>query len=78
MDATEDKVLGLGLGRIPRQLERIPPKIGQGQHLVPLVVVAQDHQPLTEGRFQLCRPRGEIRGLATSPTDLHADVERRG
>jgi hypothetical protein len=51
MDAAEDDVLGLGPGGLARQLEGIAGVVGMPEHLFTLVVVAKDHQALTQGRL---------------------------
>ena len=55
MHATEDDVLGTGSrGRIPSKLERVTSHIGEGDHLVPLIVVTQYEHSVAEGILGGC------------------------
>ena len=56
VDAAEDDELGVPGGRGQAgQPERVAPGVGPAHHLVPLVVVAEDHQ--TGSRASPWRPR---------------------
>ena len=49
MDAAEDDVLGVALlGRPPCQLERIAGVVGELDHLVTLIVMAEDQEALAD------------------------------
>jgi hypothetical protein len=39
-------------GRLLRQLQRIAPVVGELDHFVPLIMVAQDHHPAVEFPFR--------------------------
>ena len=51
MHAAEHDVVGLGpLGDLAGQAERVAGIVGELDHLVALVVMAEDHQPIAERR----------------------------
>ena len=50
--AAEDDVGGGAVGREPGQLEAVAPGVGPFHDLVPLVVVAEDQQPVAELRLR--------------------------
>ena len=59
MDATEHYILGLPVrGRVLGQLQRVAPEISVLDDLVPLIVVAQDDEPLPYLRS--CRPDARV------------------
>ncbi len=51
VDPAEHHELGLARRREAGQPERVAPSVGPAHHLVPLVVVAEDHQARPEGRL---------------------------
>ena len=60
--AAEDDELGVvAVGGDPREPEGVSPGIGPAHHLVPLVVVPEDEQPVPEGRPWRRRSTGPAR-----------------
>ena len=72
--AAEHDELGVGmLADLPRELERVAGVVGELDHLVALVVMAEDHEPAAERRlgggdparpFPRRRGRGSARAAA--------------
>ncbi|OQB01621.1 MAG: hypothetical protein BWY25_01033 [Chloroflexi bacterium ADurb.Bin222] len=74
--AAEDDVLRVSFGAIAGELERIPAKIGELNHLVALIVMSQNDEAVAQSRFSapgafLPRKGGGGDGIE----DLHAQVE---
>jgi hypothetical protein len=62
MHAAEHDVVGLGAGgRVAGQLERVAGDVGELDHLVTLVVVAQHEHPIAQRRLRRPRPSDQIR-----------------
>ena len=62
MHAAEHDELGLRPGRrLAGQLEGVPGHVGELDDLVPLVVVAEDEQPVAEGRLGPGGPGDQVR-----------------
>ena len=77
VNAAEDDVFGVSLGCAPRKLQRIAPIVGKGDDVVPLVVVAQDDQPVAQRGFGCVDARrGIVHGGLIDRANLHAQVQR--
>ena len=82
--AAEDDVVGLGpVGGVARQLERVTGHVRELDDLVPLVVVAEDQEPLAELGLRRGDPAVELvgrrEGVAVRQWSLHSQhVSPRG
>ena len=73
VDAAEDDVVRLRVGGGPsRQLERIAALVGEADHVVALVVVAEDDEPLRQLRLRRADAFDQLRRV--EPAILVGDV----